>query len=158
MSFQHPIEISGVTYTNFLRQSYNSINSKSLQLGEFVKLIEKHLEDLGLDKKIKSRFVNKGFSGGEKKRLEIVQLLLLEPKYAILDEIDSGLDVDGLKLIAEKINEIKLEKNMGILIITHYNKILEYIKPDKVLILKKGKIEKEGDSKLAKEILETGFN
>ena len=157
MSFQHPIEISGVTYTNFLRQSYNILNSKNLQLGEFVKLLESHMEKLDLDKKFKSRFVNKGFSGGERKRFEILQLLLFEPKYAILDEIDSGLDIDGLKLVCNQINNIKKETKMGILIITHHNKILEYIKPDKVIILKDGKIEKEGNVELANQILEKGY-
>ena len=157
MCFQNPIEISGVTYINFLRQSYNLIKETNIQLKDFITLLEAKMENLGLDKKFKSRFVNKGFSGGEKKRFEMLQLLLLEPKYAIFDEIDSGLDVDGLKIICDQINNIKKEKKTGILIITHYNKILEYINPDKVILLKEGKIKKTGDINLAKSILENGF-
>lgn len=111
-----------------------------------------------MDKKFKSRSVNFGFSGGEKKRSEMLQLLLFEPKYAILDEIDSGLDIDALKLVCSAINKIKAETSTGFLIITHYNKIFDYTKPDKVYILKNGKIFQEGKVELIKEIQKKGFS
>lgn len=114
--------------------------------------------DLNMDGKFRSRFVNAGFSGGEKKRSEILQLVLFEPSFAILDEIDSGLDVDALKLVAKNINILKTKNNMGIIIITHYNKILDYLKADKVFVLKNGKIVREGGACLAKEIEVSGFN
>lgn len=160
MSFQHPVEINGVTMTNFLRQSYNAIKNTKIQLGEFMKILNSKMKLLEIDNKFRGRFVNSGFSGGEKKRSEILQLMLFEPKYALLDEIDSGLDVDALKTVSEGINLVMKNnsKKMGILIVTHYNKILEYIKPDRVIILKEGKIVLEGDSKLAKKIEEEGFN
>jgi len=158
MSFQHPAEISGVTLFNFLRISYNSLKKKNLNVWEFRKLLLEKLEILEMDKKLTSRFVNFGFSGGEKKRSEILQLLLFEPKYAILDEIDSGLDVDALKIIIKTINKIKEEKKIGIFIITHYDKILTQLKPDRVYVLKNGKITNHGNYELAKEIFEKGFN
>lgn len=166
MSFQYPREISGLTLSTFLRTALNSKlkseNKKILDVVEFHKLLKQKMNDLGIDSKFANRSLNEGFSGGEKKRCEILQLSLLEPKYAILDETDSGLDVDALKIIAKGINQIKQnmkkeEKEMGILIITHYNKILEYIVPDKVVLMKNGKIDKTGGKELAKEIEEWGF-
>jgi len=158
LSFQHPAEISGVTLSNFLRISYNSLKEKNLSVLDFRKLLTEKQELLEIDKKLMSRFVNFGFSGGEKKRSEILQLLLFTPKYAILDEIDSGLDVDGLKIILNLINEIKKINETGFFIITHHDKILDYLNPNKVYVLKNGKIEKSGNSNLAKEILKKGFN
>jgi len=158
MSFQNPVEISGVTMTNFLRTSYNTINNTNIKLGEFIKLLNSKMAELELDSKFRGRFVNSGFSGGEKKRAELLQLMLFEPKYVILDEIDSGLDIDGIKLVSEMLNKILKTRKMGVLLITHYNKILEYIKPDKVIVLKSGKISQTGDIKLAKDILKHGFN
>ncbi len=158
MSFQNPVEISGVTMTNFLRTSYNSLNNTNIQLNEFMKLLKSNMEELGLDAKFRGRFVNSGFSGGEKKRAELLQLMLFEPKYVILDEIDSGLDVDGIKLVSEMLNKILAKRKMGVLIITHYNKILEYIKPDSVVVLKNGEISKTGGIEVAQKILESGFN
>lgn len=158
MSFQSPVEISGITMTNFLRTSYNSLKNTNIQLGEFMKLLKTNMAELGLDSKFRSRFVNSGFSGGEKKRAELLQLMLFEPKYVILDEIDSGLDVDGIKLVSEMLNNILKKRKMGVLIITHYNKILEYIKPDSVIVLKNGEISQTGGIELAHKILESGFN
>lgn len=157
MSFQHPIEVSGVTLSNFLRTSYNSIKGTNLNITEFMKILNQKLDELEMDKKFRSRFLNFGFSGGEKKRCEILQMLVLEPKFIILDEIDSGLDVDSLKLIAKVIENYKT-KDVSILLITHHNKFLEYITPDKVIIMKKGEIVKQGDITLMEEILEKGFN
>lgn len=157
MSFQHPVEIDGITLSNFLRTSYNSIKGKDLKLGDFQKLIKEKMKQLEMDPKFKSRSLNLGYSGGEKKKSEILQLLLFEPKYAILDEIDSGLDVDSLKKVSSKLKEIINETGMGVLVITHYNKILEYIGADKVYVLKNGSIAKEGDGSIIKQIENEGF-
>lgn len=157
MTFQHPVEIDGVTMVNFLRTSYNSIKQTSLKVHEFHKLLIEKMKELDIDSKFRTRFVNKGFSGGEKKRSEILQLLLFEPEFAILDEIDSGLDVDALKIVAKGIKKVRDSSETGLLIITHHNKILEYLEPDNVLILKNGKIVEEGGKELAKRIEEKGF-
>ena len=166
MSFQYPREISGLTLSTFLRTALNSKlkseNKKILDVVEFHKLLKQKMTDLGIDSKFANRSLNEGFSGGEKKRCEILQLSLLEPKYAILDETDSGLDVDALKIVSKGITHIKEKmkkegKEMGILIITHYNKILEYIVPDKVVLIQNGKIGKTGGKELAKEIEKKGF-
>jgi len=157
MSFQHPIEINGVTFASFLRTSYNLLKENKLNPKQFYELLDEKMKILDFDKSFRKRFVNAGFSGGEKKKAEILQLLLFEPEYVILDEIDSGLDVDALKIVSNGINKIRKEKKMGILIVTHYHKILEYIKPDRVIVLKEGRIEKQGDSTLANEILDKGF-
>jgi len=157
MSFQSPVEISGVTMTNFLRTSYNSIKQTNVNLSNFMKLLKEKMDELGLDAKFRGRFVNTGFSGGEKKRSELLQLMLFEPDFVILDEIDSGLDVDGLKLVGEMLNKILAKRKMGMIIITHHNKILEHITPSKVLVLKNGSIEKCGGIELMKQIEKTGF-
>jgi len=158
MSFQQPAEISGVTLFNFLRTGYNSIKGTKINVSDFRKLLKEKQSIIEMDSKFNSRFVNFGFSGGEKKRSEILQFLLFEPKYLILDEIDSGLDVDALKTILKVINEYKKTKEVGIFMITHYYKILEHLNPDKVYILKNGEIVESGDYSLAKKILENGFN
>lgn len=158
MTFQHPVEIDGVTMVNFLRTSYNSIKKTDLKVHEFHKLLNAKMKELDIDAKFRTRSVNKGFSGGEKKRSEILQLLLFEPKFAILDEIDSGLDVDALKIVTRGINKVKEIAKTGFLIITHHNKILESINLDQVLILKNGIIDREGGVELAKEIELKGFN
>ena len=157
MSFQHPVEIDGVTMVNFLRTSYNSLKQTNIQLGDFMKLLNEKMQDLEFDSKFRGRFVNKGFSGGEKKRSEILQMLLFEPKFVLLDEIDSGLDIDGIKLVADAINKLKTENKTGFLIVTHYNKLLDYVKPDKVIVLKNGRIEKEGNIEIIDEIGKHGF-
>lgn len=157
MSFQDPISISGVTMSNFLRTSYNLLKGKNIQTSDFFKLLDEKMSILGMDKKFRSRYVNFGFSGGEKKKSEILQLLLFEPKFAILDEIDSGLDVDALKLVGAAIAKSHQEKKTGFLIITHLNKILEYVKPTRVLIIKQGKIVEVGAADIAKRIESKGF-
>lgn len=157
LSFQYPQEISGVTVSNFLRTAYNSLNDKKISVIEFKKLLEEKMGLLKMDKSFASRYLNEGFSGGEKKRMEILQLAVLNPKLALIDEADSGADVDSLRIISNGINNLNKETNMGILIITHYNRILKYIKPNKVYVMVGGKIVDEGSSKLADEIEEKGY-
>ncbi len=157
MSFQTPIEITGVTFTNFLRTSYNAVKGTDIKLGDFTQTIKEKMEFLSMDPKFRTRSVNVGFSGGEKKRAEILQMMLLEPKFAMLDEIDSGLDVDALKIVAKGINYVREKNNTSVMLITHNNKILDYIKPDKVIVLKNGKIIQEGGFELAKKIHDVGF-
>jgi len=158
LSFQSPFEIEGVTFLNFLRSSYNFVKDKDVKLKDFIALLENKMSDLSMDKKIRSREVNVGFSGGEKKKAEMLQLLLLEPKFAILDEVDSGLDVDALKLIGKAISNLKSQNQTGFMIITHNNKILEYLNPDKVFILVNGSISQVGDKSLIDKVEEEGFN
>ncbi len=158
MSFQYPCEILGVTMMNFLRTSYNSIKSKNLNAVDFQKILKEKMEILKMDSKFRTRFVNDGFSGGEKKKSEILQLLLFEPQYAILDEIDSGLDVDALKVISVALKELQNKTNCSLLIITHYNKILEYLEPNLVYIMENGKIIEKGDKSLAEKIQKKGFS
>lgn len=157
MSFQHPVEVEGVTMLNFLRTSYNAIKNKKIDVSSFLKLLDENMKILGIESKFRTRFLNCGFSGGEKKKAEILQLLLLEPKFAFLDEIDSGLDVDALKLVGDAINTLQHRQKTGLIIITHYNKILDYVKTDRVHILKNGKITESGDSSLLKKVELKGF-
>ncbi len=158
LSMQAPAEIGGVAFSSFLRVAHAQMTGLSKPLGvlEFNRLLEKEMEKMGMDKAFASRYVNEGFSGGEKKRAEILQLALFKPKYTILDETDSGLDVDALKVVAEGINRSK-GPQMGVLVITHYNRILEYLKPDFVHVLVDGRIVKSGGPALAKEIEENGY-
>src|SRR3989344_1809973 len=160
LSFQYPTEIPGVRYSNFLRLALNA-NRKSqgqepISVLEFSKLLKQELKKLGMDESFSTRYLNEGFSGGEKKRSEILQLAVLKPKIAILDETDSGLDIDALKVVSNGINTLKNPDN-GILLITHYNRILRYIQPDKVHILVKGRIIRSGGHELARELDEKGY-
>ena len=161
MSFQHPIEIPGVSWNSFLKASINSIRKdqgkEDISPIDFMKELKEKAELLEIDYKLLKRDVNHGFSGGEKKKFEILQMLLLKPKFAILDELDSGLDVDALKIIAKNINAYKNPES-SFLIITHYNRILDYIIPDFVHILSKNGIIKSGDKKLAKEVENQGYD
>ena len=162
LSFQNPLEISGVSISSFLRAALNSktngtTNRTRISPFEFKKLLSEKFEMLKIDRTFADRYLNEGFSGGEKKKTEILQLAILQPKYAILDETDSGLDIDALKAVAEGINAIRKEKKIGILLITHYNRILNYIKPDKVYIMQNGRIVKSGGVELASEIEEKGY-
>ena len=157
LSFQYPSEIMGVTLSNFLRTAYNSINEKKLGVIEFHDLLKEKMKNLEMDPSFAKRYLNTGFSGGEKKKAEILQMSILNPKYPILDECDSGLDVNALKIIGEGINKMR-SKDKGILIITHYYRILSYITPDKVSILVNGKIVKTGSKDLALEIEKEGFD
>ena len=156
LSFQYPSEITGVTLNNFLRTAYNSVKEEKLNVIDFYKFFKQKMEELHIDPSFSKRYVNEGFSGGEKKRAEILQMAVLAPKYAILDETDSGTDVDALKIIGNAVNDMK-SPNKATLIITHYYRILNYITPDKVHIMINGKIVKEGGKELAEEIENYGF-
>ncbi|MFA6525212.1 MAG: Fe-S cluster assembly ATPase SufC [Patescibacteria group bacterium] len=160
LSFQYPSEIPGVSLLNFLRTAYNQVKrtpKNPITFAEFKKLAKEKLELLQMDPDFLTRSINEGFSGGEKKRAEILQLAILEPEYAILDETDSGLDVDALRIVAEGINVVRKNSKTGLLLITHYQRILEYITPDVVHIMVDGKIVKTGDAKLAKQVEKNGY-
>ena len=157
LSFQYPSEITGVTMSNFLRTAYNSIKKTNVNVIDFHRKLKDKMKELDMDPSFSKRYINEGFSGGEKKRAEILQMAVLEPKYAILDETDSGTDVDALKIIANGINKAKEKTNMGVLLITHYNRILQYINADKVTIMMNGKIVREGEEELAHEIEAEGY-
>ena len=160
LAFQYPVEIPGVSGMNFLRTTINAIRKyrkqKELDGINFLKLLRKKAKILKIDEKLIKRSVNTGFSGGEKKRSEILQMSLLEPKLAILDETDSGLDIDALKIVANGVNKLK-NKNRSFLIITHYQRLLNHIIPDKVHVLSKGRIIKSGDKNLAIELEKKGY-
>lgn len=155
VSFQHPIEIEGIPLSKFLRQINNSKEKKETFL-KFKKNLQNNLEKLEMNKEILERYLNLGFSGGEKKKSEILQMLTLNPDLIILDEIDSGLDIDSLKTIVKIIKEF-IKENKTIIIITHYKKILDYLEVDEVIIMKNGKIAKTGNSDLVHEIEEKGY-
>lgn len=157
LSFQYPAEISGVTLSNFLRTAYNTLKETNTSVMDFYKMLKEKMAMLKMDEKFSRRYLNEGFSGGEKKKAEILQLAVLQPKFAVLDETDSGTDIDSLKIIAEGINLVKKDLNMGILLITHYNRILQYIKPDQVHIFVDGKIMKTGSHELAVELESKGY-
>ncbi|MBR9707103.1 MAG: Fe-S cluster assembly ATPase SufC [Candidatus Diapherotrites archaeon] len=157
MSFQYPSEITGVTLSNFLRTALNSLKTEKISVIEFHTLLKEKMKELEIDPSFARRYLNEGFSGGEKKRAEILQMSILQPQYAILDECDSGLDVDSIRIVGEGVNKMK-GPDLGILIITHYYRILNYITPDKVSILSDGKIIKTGGKELAEEIEKNGFD
>ena len=160
LAFQYPLEIPGVNTTNFLKTSLNTIRKangdKELDTLSLLKLIKEKAAELNIDEKFLSRQLNVGFSGGEKKKNEILQMKLLEPKLAILDETDSGLDIDALRIVADGVNSHK-NKNNAFLIITHYQRLLDYIKPDFIHVLSKGKIIKTGCAELGQELEKTGY-
>jgi Fe-S cluster assembly ATP-binding protein len=161
LAFQYPIEIPGVSNSVFLKTAINEIRKhkgqEEISAKEFLALIRGKAEVLGMDSSLISRSVNQGFSGGEKKRNEILQLLTLNPKLAILDETDSGLDIDALKIVAHGVNKFK-NKNNAVVLVTHYQRLLDYIIPDFVHVLYKGKIVKSGDKNLALELEERGYD
>lgn len=160
LSFQYPVEIPGVSVTNFIRTSVNALRKarglEEMPIYDMMKIIRKKIDILKMDKNFLSRSLNEGFSGGEKKRNEIFQMSMLDPKLSILDETDSGLDIDALRTVSQGINELKSKKN-AILIITHYYRILKYIVPDFVHVLFRGKMIKSGGKKLALEIEKNGY-
>ena len=156
MSFQSPVEIPGISCTNFLKTAKNKIDNKPVKIFEFKNTIQKYVEELNMNPKLVDRNLNVGFSGGEKKKNEILQMLVLKPKLSILDETDSGLDVDAVRTVSKGIEMYKNSEN-AVLIITHNMKILENLKVDFVHILIDGKIVKTGDANLAKEIEENGY-
>ena len=161
LSFQYPVEIPGVSVTNFMKTAINeSRKAKGLEdmpANEMLKLIKEKSELLEIDRKFLSRSLNEGFSGGEKKRNEIFQMAMLEPKVAILDETDSGLDIDALRIVANGVNKLKNENN-AVIVITHYQRLLDYIVPDFVHVLHDGKIVKTGGKELALELEEKGYD
>lgn len=155
LGFQYPVEIAGVNFAHFLRMAMNEKSEKKVSPIKFRNLVRDEAQELSFSHEIEKRNLNEGFSGGEKKKAEILQMAILKPDFAILDEPDSGLDVDALRYIAKKINA--LDYPFGLLLITHYQRILHYIKPDVVHILIGGKIVKSGDMSLAKEIEDSGY-
>ncbi len=161
LSFQYPVEIPGVSVTNFMRTAINETRKanklEEMPANEMLKFIREKSELLEIDRKFLSRSLNEGFSGGEKKRNEIFQMAMLEPKLAILDETDSGLDIDALRIVANGVNKLKSDKN-AIVVITHYQRLLDYIVPDFVHVLYNGKIVKTGDASLALELEEKGYD
>lgn len=158
LAYQNPYEIDGVTNSDFLRAALSSIKGEKVNLYSFIKEIDKAVSDLNMPKSMIHRSINKGFSGGEKKKNEILQMKILKPKVVMLDEIDSGVDVDSLKILGEQIKSYHKENNPIILMITHYTHVLKYVKPDYVHVIKDGKIVKTGDYKLAIEIENNGFD
>jgi Fe-S cluster assembly ATP-binding protein len=172
LGFQYPVEVPGVSLFNFLRLSYNSLNDgapllkpdpaqrdmrkEMASIMQFQKLLDEKMDMLKIDKSFAKRYLNDGFSGGEKKKCEILQMAVLSPKIAILDETDSGLDVDSLKTVSEGINKLR-GPNLGVLLITHYNRILNYVKPDRVHVMIDGKIVKSDGPQLAKELEKSGY-
>ena len=160
LAFQYPLEIPGVNTNNFLKTSLNSIRKakgeKELDTLSFIKLVKEKSAELGIDEKILSRQLNVGFSGGEKKKNEILQMKILDPNFSILDETDSGLDIDALKIVAKGVNSSRDGKK-AFLVITHYQRLLDYIKPDFVHVLSEGKIIKTGCSELAEKLEKTGY-
>ncbi|MDP2058388.1 MAG: Fe-S cluster assembly ATPase SufC [Flavobacteriaceae bacterium] len=161
LSFQYPVEIPGVSVTNFIKTAINEIRKAKGQAdmpaNEMLTLIKRKAELLEIDRKFLSRSLNEGFSGGEKKRNEIFQMAMLEPKLAILDETDSGLDIDALRIVANGVNKLKNSGN-AVLLITHYQRLLDYIVPDFVHVLIDGKIVKSGEKELAYELEEKGYD
>lgn len=161
LSFQYPVEIPGVSVTNFMKTAINESRKAKGQdempANEMLKLIREKSEMLEIDRKFLSRSLNEGFSGGEKKRNEIFQMAMLEPKLAILDETDSGLDIDALRIVANGVNKLRSEDN-AVVVITHYQRLLDYIVPDFVHVLYNGKIVKSGGKELAYELEEKGYD
>ena len=156
LSLQYPLEIPGITVTNFLMSALENVKGERPSMLEFKKLLDEKMELLEINPKFLTRYLNEGFSGGEKKRSEILQLAVLDPKVAILDETDSGLDIDALKIVSNGVNKF-MDETKSVLLITHYKRILEYIKPDKVFIMMDGRIVKEGGEELAHSLEEKGY-
>ncbi|MCF7803776.1 MAG: Fe-S cluster assembly ATPase SufC [Candidatus Marinimicrobia bacterium] len=157
LAFQYPSEIPGVSMDKFLRDSYNAVKNDSISVGKFSKYLRQKMQDLEMDEKFASRYLNEGFSGGEKKRSEMLQMAVLEPKLAILDETDSGLDIDALRTVAESVNKL-VNPEMGVLVITHYQRILRYLEPDHVYIMLNGKIADKGGPELAEKLEDKGYD
>ncbi|NBK48077.1 Fe-S cluster assembly ATPase SufC [Staphylococcus delphini] len=158
LAMQYPSEITGVTNADFMRSAINAQREEGneINLMQFIKKLDKQMDFLDMDKDMAQRYLNEGFSGGEKKRNEILQLMMLQPKFAILDEIDSGLDIDALKVVSKGINEMRGEE-FGSLIITHYQRLLNYITPDRVHVMYNGIVVKSGGAELAKRLEAEGY-
>jgi Fe-S cluster assembly ATP-binding protein len=158
LAMQYPVEIPGVTVTNFLRTAKTAIDGEAPAIRGWIKQIRESMDALRMDKAFADRNVNEGFSGGEKKRNEILQLELLKPKFAILDETDSGLDVDALKIVSEGVNRAHTNTGLGVLLITHYTRILRYIHPDFVHVFVDGRVAEEGGPELAERLEDEGYD
>lgn len=156
LAMQYPTEIPGVSLTNFLRTAVNQVRGEETPVRQFMGELREHMTDLGMDEKFMQRNVNEGFSGGEKKRFEILQLALLKPRIAVLDETDSGLDVDALRVVSHGVNKLR-GPDLGTLIITHYSRILQYVTPDYVHVLVDGRVVKSGGPELADELESSGY-
>jgi Fe-S cluster assembly ATP-binding protein len=161
LGFQYPVEIPGISYLQFLRESLNSQRrargETELSAGEFIKFAREQAALLGMDSEMLKRPVNVGFSGGEKKRAEMVQMGILEPKFALLDETDSGLDIDALRIVGDGINRIMRASGKGVLLITHYERLLEHVRPDRVHVLQAGRITRSGNIELARDLEREGY-
>jgi Fe-S cluster assembly ATP-binding protein len=158
LAMQYPVEVPGVSVSNFLRTAKTALDGEAPKLRTWVKDVNTALEQLNLDPSFGTRSVNEGFSGGEKKRHEIAQLELLNPKVAVLDETDSGLDIDALKIVAEGVNRFRAQEGKGVLLITHYTRILRYIEPDFVHVFVAGRIAAQGGPELAEQLEATGYD
>ena len=158
LAMQYPVEVPGVSVSNFLRTAKTAIDGEAPKLRTWVKDVNAAMDAMKMDPAFASRSVNEGFSGGEKKRHEIVQLELLNPKFAILDETDSGLDIDALKIVSEGVNRFRAQGDRGVLLITHYTRILRYIKPDFVHVFVAGRIAEEGGPELAERLEAEGYD
>jgi Fe-S cluster assembly ATP-binding protein len=158
LGFQYPLEIPGVSLANFLRISYNAVRkNEPMLVRDFRKMLEDKFEVVGMERSFATRYLNEGFSGGEKKKAEVVQLAVLRPKFAVLDETDSGLDIDALKLVSDGINSIR-SSEIGIMLITHYQRILRYVKPQFVHVLVKGRVAVSGGPELAEKLEAQGYS
>jgi Fe-S cluster assembly ATP-binding protein len=161
LGFQYPVEIPGISYLQFLRESLNSQRrargEDELGAGDFIKLAREQAKLLEMDAEMLKRPVNVGFSGGEKKRAEMLQMGILAPKFAVLDETDSGLDIDALRIVGEGINRIMRDAGKGVLLITHYERLLEHVRPDQVHVLQAGRITRSGDIELARSLERQGY-
>lgn len=163
LAFQYPISIPGVTVANFLRTALNARkheenpNDKGIAIPEFRKLLKEKMDELKIDSSFAGRYLNEGFSGGEKKRVEVLQMAVLQPEIAILDEIDSGLDIDAMRIVADGVNLLREKQNLGVLVITHYQRLLNYIQPDVVHVMIDGKIVESGGPELAVHLEERGY-
>jgi Fe-S cluster assembly ATP-binding protein len=158
LAMQYPVEVPGVSVANFLRTAKTAIDGEAPKLRTWVKDVNSALDQLNLDPSFAQRSVNEGFSGGEKKRHEIAQLELLDPKLAVLDETDSGLDIDALKIVAEGVNRFRAQEGKGVLLITHYTRILRYIEPDFVHVFVAGRVAESGGSELAEQLEAEGYD
>jgi Fe-S cluster assembly ATP-binding protein len=158
LAMQYPVEIPGVSVSNFLRTARTAVDGKAPALRTWIQDVRLAMENLKMDSAFTERNVNEGFSGGEKKRHEILQMELLKPKFAVLDETDSGLDVDALRVVAEGVNRIKDSNDIGVLLITHYTRILKYIKPDFVHVFVAGQIAEQGGAELAERLEAEGYD
>lgn len=156
LAMQYPVEVPGVSVMNFLRTALNAVRGEEMSPRDFIKLFDEKSKLLGFDRAFADRYLNEGFSGGEKKRHEILQMAMLEPKFAVLDETDSGLDVDALRVVSEGVNRMR-GPGLGVLIITHYTRILRYITPDVVHVMYEGRIARTGGPELADHLEENGY-